>query len=146
MATRICARTGRKEKAANRTGGHCLSHFDRHGVGPSEDCPPTLSPCSAPREPLFLSEKLAICYRNRPHDAIIGIPYETWQALCLEQWARPGCASYVLPDGGRGMGIKAPDAVPLDVRDLMGSMSRGTSRTVMVGAPQQVVWLYPVIR
>lgn len=97
------------------------------------------------REPLTPVERLAVCYMNRPHDSIIGVPYETWEQLAVWGWCHPDNEAHVLPDGGRGMGLKAPDAIPLNVSGTLASLATPDD-CVSITGNRRTVWLYPVIR
>ncbi len=130
--------------SGNRTGGRCLNCWQAHGDGPSSDRPSALQSVLDREEPITPPQKLAVCYRNRPHDSLAGVPYAVWHELCVHYWTSPDGVECTLPNM---IGLKAPDAVALPIDKYLSEINGDAKRQRFVigqGAPR-IVWIYPKV-
>lgn len=95
--------------------------------------------------PITPAQRLAVCYMNRAHDSLAGVPFAVWQELCEWQWNHPNSAACELPNM---IGLKAPDAVPLFIDDLLREIDgedRSRQAFYLTQDPPRIVWIYPKV-
>ncbi len=94
-------------------------------------------------EPITPPQKLAVCYMNRAHDSLAGVPYSVWAELCAWLWKSPNGISCACPNM---IGLKAPDAVPLPINQYLRQIDGGDKmQRIVLGETERIVWIYPKV-